>query len=205
MLKRISTTVVTLVIIAVWAELGHANIDNFKAIPKKIAENHRPPPPPPSSKIKGSVRPSPALTEKQKHIIAITIGAEASSETQDGQLAVFCVIANRLNTTLSRNSIENVIFEKNQFSFLWGKTLTNDGKVLWSKKPDAIKKLATTKYAKQLAMVNKIVADKYYNDVTNGRDFYLNRAIASNNGITWFDENTHDKKKIGNHTFVRRK
>jgi spore germination cell wall hydrolase CwlJ-like protein len=146
-----------------------------------------------------NIRPVPFITLDEKYVMAITLGQEARIDTPLGQHAVLAVLMNRLGTTKDRTTLKEVIMEENQFSFLWGDTLTQSGRILKQGNKKEIATLAKTKYAKELEFVLAFTQKSHYNDITNGRTYYYNPKASSEKGKKWFAENVTDCKKIGQH------
>lgn len=153
----------------------------------------------PTRKLPQNLRPTPYMSEKEKHMLAIALGEESRIDNQQGQHAMINVVLNRIGTTKHRNGVKAVLLEGNQFSFLWGDTKTRAGRILLSDDAKAIKTLASKEYADELDTVKKIVDKPHYLDVTNGRTYYYNPKTSSQTGKKWFADNVSDCEKIGNH------
>lgn len=153
----------------------------------------------PIRKLPQNLRPTPYITEKETHMLAIALGEESRIDNEIGQHAMINVVLNRIGTTQDRSGVKAVLLENKQFSFLWGDTKTHAGRILLTDNAQAIKKLATTRYAKELATVKAIVEKSHYIDLTNGRTYYYNPKASSEKGKRWFAENVTDCELIGQH------
>lgn len=56
------------------------------------------------------------LTEEERYLLAKIAMAEAESEDTEGKALVICVVLNRTSSSVFPDSIEDVLYQKNQFS-----------------------------------------------------------------------------------------
>ena len=119
-------------------------------------------------------------TEEDVELLARLIYGEARGESYEGQVAVGAVVLNRVKTVGFPNTLEDVIFQKRQF------TCVDDGQ-FWLDIPAD----STVYQAARDALEG--------NDPTDGCVYYYNPKIATS---SWIFENTVTMMVIGNHNFA---
>ncbi|MGM9567646.1 MAG: cell wall hydrolase [Clostridia bacterium] len=119
------------------------------------------------------------LTENEIYLMAKMIYAEARGESQQGQIAVGAVIMNRVKSDLFPNTLNGVLYQKNQF------TAINDGQ-FYNLEPD------------QTAL-DAARAAAGGSDPTGGALYYWNPQKTNN---AWLNAKPI-LAVIGNHVFAR--
>ena len=111
------------------------------------------------------------------------VEAEATGGESDAKINVAHVIFNRVNSDQFPDTIERVIFQKNQFSPI------SDGRY-------GTVKITESTISAVNAALNGI-------DTTNGSTFFMYRADSGKNNVTWFDNNLEFvmKDSIGHEYF----
>lgn len=122
---------------------------------------------------------SSSLTEHEIYLMAKMIHAEARGESDKGQIAVGAVIMNRIGSTAFPDTMNGVLYQKNQF------TAVNDGQ-FYAYEPD--QRAYSAAYAAARG-----------EDPTYGSLFYWNPAKTSN---AWLNSKPI-LARIGNHVFAK--
>jgi spore germination cell wall hydrolase CwlJ-like protein len=141
-----------------------------------------------------------SLDERDIDLLARTIIGEAASEPEKGKAAVASVVINRLNSGKYGQSMEEVLFSKNQFE-PWTNPQTR--KRLMSISPSN----PDYKKARQIA---EAVARGEVPDFTNGALNFANPDVvrkyhrtgkASDSTLNWVSDIEQNGVRIGNHVF----
>lgn len=126
------------------------------------------------------------VDEEALDLLMRIIHAEAEGEPYMGMVAVGAVILNRVRSPMFPNSIQGVVYDRNQFEPV------RDGRIY----------LEVDSPAKRAAL-----AALRGEDPTNGALYFYNRETVIRRGsfhlIEWFDTNTTFLGKIGRHTFSK--
>jgi len=118
--------------------------------------------------------------DEQKDLLVRIISAEARGESMEGQIAVGAVVLNRMESPDFPDNLQDVIYQKDQFSPV------EDGS------------LYLTPHVRAKEAAQKALAGE---DPTGGALYFYNPDKAKNG--EWFEQNTTPLKKIGNHVFSR--
>lgn len=121
------------------------------------------------------------LTEQEKNYLLHLVAAEAGGCDMVGQILVANVVLNRVESSVFPNTVEGVIFQKNQFSptingAIWSSTIT-----------DSVRE----------------AVDRALNgeDFSEGATFFSARARLDYNSMSWFDNNLNWLFKHDGHEF----
>lgn len=121
------------------------------------------------------------LTEQEKNDLLHLVAAEAGGCDMVGQILVANVVLNRVESSVFPNTVEGVIFQKNQFS------PTINGAIWSSKITDSVRE------AVERALNGE--------DFSEGATFFSARARLDYNSMSWFDNNLHWLFKHDGHEF----
>lgn len=66
----------------------------------------------------------PLATEEEIELLALLVMAEAEGECEEGQRLVIDVVLNRVDDPHFPNTIQEVVYQKNQFSGMYGERIT---------------------------------------------------------------------------------
>ena len=131
------------------------------------------------AEVTEEVEEQPWYTQEELDLLARLIYFEARGECYEGQVAVGAVVMNRMKSAGFPNTIEGVIYQKNQFSPVksskWNDEITNYGTV----------------YEAAIEALNGV-------DPTNGALYFYNPKISTSE---WIFTRTV-VKVIGNHNFA---
>lgn len=121
------------------------------------------------------------LTEQEKNYLLHLVAAEAGGCDMVGQILVANVVLNRVESSVFPNTVEGVIFQKNQFSptingAIWSSTIT-----------DSVRE----------------AVDRALNgeDFSEGATFFSARARLDYGSMSWFDNNLNWLFKHDGHEF----
>lgn len=67
----------------------------------------------------------PLATEEEIELLALLVMAEAEGECEEGQRLVIDVVLNRVDDSHFPNTIQEVVYQKNQFSGMYGERITH--------------------------------------------------------------------------------
>lgn len=67
----------------------------------------------------------PLATEEEIELLALLVMAEAEGECEEGQRLVIDVVLNRVDDPHFPNTIQEVVYQKNQFSGMYGERITH--------------------------------------------------------------------------------
>lgn len=123
------------------------------------------------------------LSDKEIEILQRIVEAEASGENIKGKMLVANVILNRVKSKQFPDTIEGVVFQKNQFSPI------RDGRYY------SVKVSQSTKKA-----VNRVLKGE---DESRGALYFSARSKADKNSMTWFDSHLTFLFKYGGHEFFK--
>lgn len=121
------------------------------------------------------------LTEQEKSYLLHLVAAEAGGCDMVGQILVANVVLNRVENSVFPNTVEGVIFQKNQFSptingAIWSSTITD-----------------SVREAVERALSGE--------DFSEGATFFSARARLDYNSMSWFDNNLNWLFKHDGHEF----
>lgn len=133
------------------------------------------------------------LTEEE--VFLLTLYGECRGEPYFGQVAVGCVIRNRIMDNRWPNSYKEVCLQPKQFSF-WNQVLPSSH----------LRAVLTLEATKALAHLARGIKMGYIPDVTNGANHYIN-AYARPAEPKWAQNTKHivlwPSELVGAHTFYR--
>lgn len=121
------------------------------------------------------------LTEQEKNYLLHLVAAEAGGCDMVGQILVANVVLNRMESSVFPNTVEGVIFQKNQFS------PTMNGAIWSSKITDSVRE------AVERALNGE--------DFSEGATFFSARARLDYSSMSWFDNNLEWLFKHDGHEF----
>ena len=121
------------------------------------------------------------LTEQEKNFLLHLVAAEAGGCDMVGQILVANVVLNRMESSVFPNTVEGVIFQKNQFSpagngTIWSSTITD-----------------SVREAVERALEGE--------DFSQGATFFSARARLDYSSMSWFDNNLNWLFKHDGHEF----
>lgn len=122
-----------------------------------------------------------AITEQEKSYLLHLVAAEAGGCDMVGQILVANVVLNRVESSVFPNTVEGVIFQKNQFSptingAIWSSTITD-----------------SVREAVERALNGE--------DFSEGATFFSARARLDYSSMSWFDNNLNWLFKHDGHEF----
>ena len=132
-------------------------------------------------------------------ILALTILGEARGEMVEGQIAVGCVIRNRLHTHPSKyKTYKDVCLESKQFS-CWNENDPNR-KFLLNIGESMLNEEINDPLIRQAIWIARGITDWYIIDNTKGSEFYMTRKLFDTSRPVWA-RNSRNELDFGRHVF----
>lgn len=130
-------------------------------------------------------RPWPSFTENEFQILCRIVEAEAGGEDINGRILVANVILNRVESKSFPNTIEGVVFQKNNGTFQFSPV--RDGRY------HNVKVSEETKEAVERALLGE--------DYSEGALYFVSRKAAAPDKMRWFDNHLTRLFQYGGHEF----
>ena len=134
-----------------------------------------------------------------QEVLGLTIYGEARGEPIEGQIAVGCIIRNRMNTG-KYTTYKEVCLEEKQFS-CWNENDPNYPMLIDIMNKLAREETVTDLHLKQCLYIAAGIKSHILSDNTNNAHHYMTKKLLYSNDKPDWALKTRDEKAIGNHVF----